>query len=213
MEFPGFEAADFEVFAVPDFAGRMAEIRARVRPKLAALGADLNQRVGERVGMPTFPHVAQHMRRRVNPPEETWVAFARDKRGYKRWTHYRVAISAGGVRVTIFVEDDADDKPQLGANLQAAGAKLVTSLAAAPVLWYTLDGAEPVPQARVTARALADLGSTLQRVKMVKFQAGVPLSREEAARMSPQRFEAWTLEQIDTLKPLYLAGAVPDYRP
>jgi uncharacterized protein YktB (UPF0637 family) len=213
VQFPGFEPGDFELFAIPDFAGRMAEIRARVRPKLIALGDDLTDRISAVVGMDTFPHVAQHMRRRVNPPEETWVAFTRDKRGYKRWTHYRIAISGRGLRVTVFVEDDADDKPQLGQNLQAAGTQVLKALGDTPVLWYTLDGAEPVPQSDVKPQALRELGSTLQRLKTVKFQAGVPLSHGDAVKLSPEKFESWALQQIGALKPLYLAGATPGYRP
>jgi hypothetical protein len=79
----------------------MAAIRGTLRPKLVALGDDLTSAVEELTGIPTFPHVAQHMRRRVHPPEETWVAFARDRKGYKRWTHFRVAVSGAGVRVTL----------------------------------------------------------------------------------------------------------------
>jgi uncharacterized protein YktB (UPF0637 family) len=206
-EFPGFDPQDFEIFSMADFAGRMGEIRSRLRPKLLALGEDLAASIEQAVDIPTFPHTAQHMRRRVNPPEETWVAFCRDRRGYKRWTHYRVAVSGAGVRVTVFVEDDADDKPQLGSVLEKQGKALLSELgASAPILWYTL-GAEPAEQSRVTAADLAGLGRDLQRLKTLKFQAGVPLRRDEAARMAPERFEAWALDQVRVLKPLYLAGA------
>src|SRR5262245_29548732 len=93
MNFPGWTAADFELFAIPDFPGRMGEIRSRLRPKLLMLAEDMTPVLSEIVGQPVFPHVAQHMRRRVNPPEETWAAWCRDKKGYKRWTHYRIAVS------------------------------------------------------------------------------------------------------------------------
>ena len=86
MLFPGFTDDDFDLFAIPDFAGRMGEIRSRLRPKLLALGEDLAGPIERAVEAPVFPHVAQHMRRRVNPPAETWAAFARDRKGYKRWT-------------------------------------------------------------------------------------------------------------------------------
>jgi len=205
VTFPGFEAADFEVFTIPDFADRMAAIRERVRPKLAALGADLRETVEQASGRPAFPHVAQHMRRRVNPPEETWVAFCRDKKGYKRWTHYRVAVSAAGVRVTTFVEDDADDKPAFGARLAATAPEILGALGKeAPLLWYTL-GEAPTAHADVTVETLCELGGRLQRLKTVKFQAGVPLAREEAAG-DPAAFEDWARAQIELLAPLYRTG-------
>ena len=203
MRFAGFDSNDFEVFSIPDFAGRMGGIRGRVRPRLIELGDDLAGKIEEVVGLPTFPHVAQHMRRRVNPPDETWVAFCRDRKGYKRWTHYRVAVSGEGVRVTVFVEDDADDKAQFGAALERSAARL----AIPSVEWYTLDSRTGgVP-------ALKELGKKLQRLKTAKFQAGVPLPRSEAVRMEPAAFEEWAVEQVKLLKPLYLAGADPAYRP
>jgi uncharacterized protein YktB (UPF0637 family) len=212
VSFSGFQAADFDVFSIPEFAARMGELRARIRPKLVALGEDLAARIEERIGQPVFPHVAQHMRRRVHPPEETWVAFARDRKGYKRWTHYRIAISGAGVRVTVFVEDDADDKPGFGANLQARGPQILASLAGAPICWYTLDGGRPLPQNEVTADTLAEAGSALQRLKTLKFQAGIPLARKEAAAMAPEQFEEWALSQVQVLKPLYVAGAGEEMR-
>jgi uncharacterized protein YktB (UPF0637 family) len=210
VTFEGFEPADFELFAIEDFAGRMGAIRSRVRPKLIALGEDLNSRIGEITGLPAFPHVAQHMRRRVNPPAETWVAFCRDRKGYKRWTHYRVAVSGAGVRVTVFVEDDADDKPVLGASLEAAPAGLLKALGSkAAIQWYTLGGGGGLPHREVTEDRVRELGTALKRFKTAKFQAGVPLPREEAVRLKPAEFEAWALEQVGALRPLYLAGAQP----
>src|SRR5262249_37150708 len=60
-----------------------------------------------------------------------------------------------GVRVTVFVEDDAADKPRFGARLAVNPARIRKALGArAPVVWYTLDGEAPVPQDRVTDAAL-----------------------------------------------------------
>lgn len=207
MRFEGFTDQDFDLFSIADFAGRMAEIRATLRPKLVALGDDLVSAIEEEAGTPIFPHVAQHMRRRVNPPAETWVAFGRDKKGYKRWTHYRVAVSGAGVRVTVFVEDDADDKAPFGARLVETSGELLKSLGPqAPVQWYTF-GNEPLPQRAVTAEVLQKQGAALQRLKTLKFQAGVPLSRADALKMAPEAFENWAIDQVRLLKPLYLAGA------
>jgi uncharacterized protein YktB (UPF0637 family) len=208
VEFTGFTDGDFEIFSIPDFAGRMGAIRAEIRPKLVALGEDLSARVEALSGLPTFPHAALHMRRRVNPSVETWVAFGRDRKGYKRWTHYRIAISGTGVRVTVFVEDDADDKPQFGARLEKGARKLISELGkTAPVLWYTLNGDEPIPQSRLKTVQLSEAGAALQRLKTARFQAGIPMHREEAARMDPAKLEEWSLDQMAVLKPLYLAGA------
>jgi uncharacterized protein YktB (UPF0637 family) len=143
----------------------------------------------------------------VNPPAETWVAFCRDKKGYKRWTHYRVAISGSGVRVTVFIEDDADDKAPFGAELSRHAAKLRKELAPATGLqWYTFRGGDGTGAGKVTVDELKKEGAALQRLKTLKFQAGIPISSEQAARMSPEEFENWAVEQAALLRPLYLAG-------
>lgn len=206
--FGGFHSEDFEVFSVPDFAERMAEIRARIRPRLVELGEDLAAGVEAEVGLPTFPHAAQHMRRRVNPPAETWVAFGRDRKGYKRWTHFRFAIRASGVRVTVFVEDDADDKPAFAACLAAQAEPLLAAVGGPEGLHC--DGL--AEGAVLSAASLADLGVRLARLKGLKFQAGVALPAAAAAALAPAALEAWALGQIQRLKPLYVAGAAGEFR-
>jgi len=81
MAFPGFTASDFKVFDIAGFKPRMDAIRSRIRPKLEAAGRDLLADVARVGGAPAFAHVAKHARRTVNPPGDTWVAFAGDKRG------------------------------------------------------------------------------------------------------------------------------------
>jgi uncharacterized protein YktB (UPF0637 family) len=97
MAFPGFTPADFKVFDIEGFKPRMEAIKTRIRPKLEAIGRDLLPDVARIAGDRAFAHVARHARRTVNPPNDTWVAFALDKRGYKKHCHFKVAVSRGGV--------------------------------------------------------------------------------------------------------------------
>src|SRR4051812_43059364 len=92
--FTGFTPEDFAVFEVPDFAARMPLVRTQLKPKLTHIGAAVTELLAEVVEEPLYPHVAQHLRRSVNAPVETWVAFAREKRAYKPFVHLRVGISA-----------------------------------------------------------------------------------------------------------------------
>src|SRR3990172_11065138 len=98
MALGGFDASDFEVFAILDFPGRMAAIRGQIQPKLFALAEEIGPKLKPIVGSEAFPHVAKHMRRTVNPPEDTWVAFGPEKRGYKKAQHFKLAISRHCVR-------------------------------------------------------------------------------------------------------------------
>lgn len=88
----GFEAEDFEVFSVPDFAGRMDALKTHVRPKLEAFGEALAPAIAAMLGEPVYPHVAKHARRTVNPPNDTWVAFSTHPRGYKAHPHFQLGL-------------------------------------------------------------------------------------------------------------------------
>ena len=172
MTFTGFSRSDFELFSLPEFGARMGAIRSELRPKLLALAEEMAPSLAEILGGPLHPHAAAHMRRRVNPPNETWAAFARDARGYKRWTHLRVAVSEAGVRVVTFVEDDADDKPSLAAAFTKHAPQLARALADSRITWYSLaHEGEPPPTGPLPAARLKELGNRLARTKTLKFQA------------------------------------------
>jgi uncharacterized protein YktB (UPF0637 family) len=150
------------------------------------------------------------MRRTVNPPAETWVAFGRSAKGYKRYVHYRAAVSEEGVRVTVFVEDDADDKPILAEALRRDAAGLLGRLGPDPrVLWYTASGPDgaPLDGARVTPATVRELGDLLSTRKMAKFQAGIALGRDIALVGDAARFREAALDAMRRLAPLYRAAS------
>ena len=118
MPFKGFTQDDFDIFNLEGYQSRMPRLRAEITPKLKELAAALTPRLIEATGLELYPHVALHMRRTVNPPEETWAAFARSTRSYKPFVHFRVAVNRNGMKVVCFVEDDADDKGTFAANLK-----------------------------------------------------------------------------------------------
>src|SRR5207302_9400896 len=105
-----FSAADFQVFALEGFKPRMEAIRSRIRPRLEALGRGLSPDVARATSAEAFAHVAKHARRTVNPPDDTWVAFAPDKRGYKKHCHFKVALSRHCVRFLFEIGPEHADK-------------------------------------------------------------------------------------------------------
>lgn len=106
-----------QIFEIPGFAERMGPIRQVVRPGLKRLADRLADLMNRR-DLPVFPHVASHMRRRVNPPVETWLALGPQKRGYKAFGHFGVFIGKDGCSVRFVVKDEAaGPKKILGAWL------------------------------------------------------------------------------------------------
>lgn len=98
---------DFDTFAIEGFAPRMDVIKGTLRPKLVAIAERLVPAVSELVGAPMFVHVAKHARRTVNPPPETWAAFAHEARGYKKLPHFALAVSKAGIHARLVLKDEA----------------------------------------------------------------------------------------------------------
>ncbi|NGP44393.1 DUF1054 domain-containing protein [Bacillaceae bacterium SIJ1] len=92
MSFTGFSANDFAVFHIDGLEERMAAIQERIQPKFKALGEELKPFLEEQTEQPIYIHIARHARRTKNPPNDTWMAFANNARGYKKHPHFQIGL-------------------------------------------------------------------------------------------------------------------------
>jgi len=114
-----FSKQDMEIFEIPDFAARMGAIRSKIRPKLEALGEELGPLLMNQFKREFFAHTAKHMRRTVNPPDETWVALGPQSRGYKAYIFFSFCVGKAGAQARVVMKDESATRSDLGANLQA----------------------------------------------------------------------------------------------
>ncbi len=205
MSFEGFHSEDFEIFELEGFAERMGSLRQSVKPKLIALGAELVAPLSKTLGETLYPHVAQHLRRTVNPPVETWVAFAREKRAYKPFVHVRATIREECVRVLVFVEDYADEKEAFANHLMANAEPFSELFAKHPeILAYDIPDANGKPSkgATLTPETLTAFAERLRRVKGQHAVFGIPIPKARAVKAGgdlPERI----VKSVKILKPLY----------
>ncbi|MBP1948756.1 YktB family protein [Virgibacillus litoralis] len=92
MGFKGFTEKDFKIFTIDGLDERMEAIRENIQPKFKALGEELTEPVSEMTGSEMHIHIAQHLRRTKNPPNDTWMAFCHNKRGYKKHPHFQIGL-------------------------------------------------------------------------------------------------------------------------
>ena len=206
MPFGAFVAGDFKVFDVKGFRARMDEIRSRVRPKLDTLGHSLAPAVGRSTGAEVFAHVAKHARRTVNPPDDTWVAFGPDARGYKKHCHFKVAVSRRCVRFLFEVGPEHADKKRWAAAWRRSAPRLAPVLRRVKNLAWFKDehDEEPAaPLADLAPDALAELGDELTRTRDGQMVLGRAVPAEEAARWTEAQYRAAALETFRALVPLY----------
>lgn len=92
MAFSGFSQDDFNVFRIEGLDARMEAIKTTIRPKFEQLSNHFAPTLSSLCGDEMFVHIAKHARRTVNPPADTWVAFANSKRGYKSSLIFKLAF-------------------------------------------------------------------------------------------------------------------------
>ena len=204
--FPGFKTSDFKVFDIPGFKPRMEAIRTRIRPKLEAAGRDLLPDVTRIGGADAFVHVARHARRTVNPPNDTWVAFADAKRGYKQHCHFKVAISRGAVRFLFEAGPEHADKKRWCAAWKRHAPQLVPVLRRAKGLAWFKNEHDEEPAAILTdmpADDVVSLGDELTRTRDGQFVLGRAVSAEEAARWTSREYARAVRDTFHLLAPLY----------
>jgi uncharacterized protein YktB (UPF0637 family) len=206
MPSAAFGRTDFKVFEVKGFQPRMDEIRARIRPKLETLGKSLAPAVAHSVGGDTFAHVAKHARRTVNPPDDTWVAFAPDKRGYKKHSHFKVAVSRHCVRFLFEIGPEHADKKRWAAAWHRNAGKLAPVLRRVKGLAWFKNEHDETPAAALgdmAPDALLELADVVAQRRDGQLVLGRAVPADEASRWSDAQYRAAALDTFRALVPLY----------
>lgn len=184
------------IFEIAGFAQRMGPIRQTVRPGLQSLAALLSAKMGEE-GFPVFPHVASHMRRRVNPPDETWLALGPEKRGYKAYGHLGVFIGKEGCSVRFVVKDEAAiPKKKLGVWLSGPEASAWFSEISGLLDYGAVHGT--FLPARPPEKTPKEMGDRLVEVKTAGLDLGWPVPFTMPVKS--------LVETLKALGPLYRAA-------
>jgi uncharacterized protein YktB (UPF0637 family) len=203
MALQGFAARDFRVFELPGFAERMAAIRGQVRPKLEALGAALAPEIARLVGSEIHAHVARHARRTVNPPDDTWVAFGPERRGYKKAPHFKLAVSRHCVRFLFELGPECAAKAEWAQAWTREAGRLRRTLCRAPGLAWFRNEHDEEPAARLVdldAAGWALLPATLARRRDGQLVLGRRVEAAEAARWSGADYARAACETFGALR-------------
>jgi uncharacterized protein YktB (UPF0637 family) len=203
VQFTGFTADDFEVFAVPGLEPRMAALKAHLRPKLEQLGADIGDFLSERLQRPIWPHVAKHARRTVNPPNDSWVAFCHDKRGYKKHPHFQIGAWRTHAFAVFGLLSDSSLRPAYAERLKRH-LEEVLALVPGDYVWIPdHTNPEALPARNVDAERLRTLADTLGQTRQGELLVGIRIARDEAIALGAAGFEARVKECFARLEPLY----------
>ncbi len=154
-----------------------------------------------------YPHVAKHARRTVNPPNDTWVAWANNKRGYKQHPHFQVGLWQSHLFIWFAM---IYESPIKGDFAKTALEETESILKQIPdhYVWSD-DHMKPEVIREMDEEKLVDLLQRLHKVKKAEFLCGVQIPREEAILGDGQALTEKILETFSTLAPLYKLALRP----
>lgn len=193
---------DFNVFQIDGLEPRMHALTTIVRPKFQMLGAEYCAYFSTKLGLEFFPHVAKHARRTVNPPKDSWVAFAPNKRGYKAIPHFQIGLWETHLFIVVAIIYEAPQKKVIAERL-LENMDILYSLPTD----FVVSGDHMSPEA-TSLQSLdnAELIRLIERLRDVKkgeFLVGRHIPCEEAITFTSEQFMALVEETFDSLVPIY----------
>lgn len=194
--------SDFDVFTIDGLDNRMDALKTIVRPKFEALGNHFAGYFSAKLGEEFFAHVAKHARRTINPPKDSWVAFAPYKRGYKSLPHFQIGLWNSHLFIIVAIIYEAPQKSVM-AN------RLISSIEAFQELPddFIISGDHMSPTAIPLNEAmdgkLEELLVRLRDVKKGEFLVGRHIPRERCINLSSEEFLKLAEETFEDLIPIY----------
>ena len=203
MTFNGFNTQDFNVFQTNGLEERMDQIINQIRPKLEALGNKYAEELTALTGEEMFYHVAKHARRTVNPPKDTWVAFAPNKRGYKMLPHFQIGLWETHVFIWFALIYESPIKDSYGKVFLKKINKIKKSIPNDFVWSDDHMKPESYTHREVKKERLEEMAIRLSTVKKAELLCGVRIEKDEAVKMSEDDWYDRITETFKTLLPLY----------
>jgi len=201
--FPGFDTRDFEVFSIDGLEPRMEALIERVRPKLTMLGEMIQPHLSALSGEEMYVHVAKHARRTVNPPKDTWVAWAANKRGYKALPHFEVGMFGSHVFVVFAIIYESPRKVDFG---KAIASRLQEIQKTVPDHFYwSTDHMSPqgTLQSDMDEQQLRAIGTKLQNIKKSEVVCGLRIAKDDPLLSNGEAFVQKVEQTFEQLLPLY----------
>ncbi len=199
MNFQGFQKEDFNVFHIEGLNARMTAIQERIQPKFKEIGDLLVDDVSAMIGSEMFLHIARHARRTVNPPNDTWLAIAGNKRGYKKHPHFQIGLWDDHLFIWLAFIYELPDKVKIAENF-IKHQNMIHELPEDYVI--SLDHM----QKQATSLAKIDLDAALQRFRQVKkaeFLIGKQLVSKDPIIQNGDGLYHYIRATYDKLIPLY----------
>jgi uncharacterized protein YktB (UPF0637 family) len=203
MEFQNFTNEDFDVFQIDGLEARMDGLKERIRPKLENLGQFFAPTLTTLTGDEMFVHVAKHARRTINPPKDTWVAFANNTRGYKMLPHFQIGLWNTHLFIWFAVIYEAPQKEEIAARFTKKLNKIHKDIPKGFVWSLDHTKSESLPQGQLSKEDLREMFERLKNVKKAEILCGYEIKREDLLLLSVDDFLKQVEYVFTKVAPLY----------
>ncbi len=203
MSFEGFSKDDFNVFTIQGLEPRMEGIQNHIRPKLEQLGEHFAPTLSAATGEEIFYHTAKHARRTVNPPDDTWVAFAKSNRGYKKLPHFQIGLFQSHLFVWFAVIYESPIKKEFAEKLADHQQEILKQIPNHYV-WST-DHTKPdaIPHTDVDEDKFTEMTKRLKDVKKAELLCGIHIPHDDKILQDGEALLSEMDRTFHTLLPLY----------
>ncbi|AMA72542.1 MULTISPECIES: YktB family protein [Aneurinibacillus] len=198
-----FTEQDFAVFAVPGLDARMKALRATIRPKLEELGKEIALFLSAETKDEMFYHVAKHARRTVHPPNDTWVAWAANKRGYKMLPHFQVGLWESHMFIWFAIIYECPIKPAFAERLEKEWTTIEKNIPKSFVWSFDHTKPDVFQHSQMDEDKAQEMIHKLKKNKKSEILCGITIDREKAIVMSGNELMKTVENTFRTLLPLY----------
>ncbi|WP_248926523.1 YktB family protein [Paenibacillus hamazuiensis] len=203
MAFSGFSPHDFATFSIEGLEPRMKAIQERIQPKFKELGEELGATVSALAGHEMFLHIAKHARRKVNPPVDTWMAFASNKRGYKQFPHFQVGLFDDRLFIWLALIYELPAKTNIGKTYLKHIDELRQTIPGSYMLSFDHMKKDAVSAADLSKKELKAALEKFRDVKKTELLIGKVMMADEPLISDGPKLTAEIAAVFETLSPLY----------
>ncbi|WP_261133840.1 YktB family protein [Bacillus sp. Marseille-Q3570] len=203
MNFNGFTEQDFNVFNIQGLDARMEAIQNQIRPKLENLGGYFAPTLSAATGDEMFYHTAKHARRTVNPPDDTWVAFANSKRGYKKLPHFQIGLFESHLFVWFAVIYESPIKKDFAKILSEHQGEVLKQIPDDFV--WSVDHTKPdaIPHSEVDEETFSKMTTRLKDIKKAELLCGIHIPNHDQILQDGEALLSKMDQTFHTLTLLY----------
>jgi uncharacterized protein YktB (UPF0637 family) len=203
MAFTGFAPMDFATFSIDGLEARMVAIRERIQPKFKALGGMLCDETAMLAGHEMYLHIARHARRKVNAPQDTWLAICDNKRGYKQHPHFQVGLFDDHVFVWFALIYEIPHKKAIAENYLRQLRKIRKIIPKEYVISFDHMKKEAVSAGKLTEQQFKLNLERFRDIQKVELLVGRHFRSDDPILQDGEAFSLEVKTTVETLFPLY----------